>query len=69
MHEVFFVGVSLSHFSDFDLLRFLRDAHNGFGNDCVSILASASFIFFAGLIIVLFPVSLRFLVGFMFGGI
>ena len=66
--QVFFVGPASSDFSDCDLFNFLGDVCNGLGNDFVLGLAPASFIFFAGLI-VLFPVSLRFLLGFILGGI
>ena len=65
MYMFFFVGVSLLHFSD--LFRFLEDVCNGLDNDFVLDLVPASFIFFAELT-VLFPVSLCFLLGFVFGG-
>ena len=62
----FFVGAALSHFSDCDLFNFLGDVCNGFDNDFVLGVVPASFVFFAGLT-VLFPVSLRFLPGFILG--
>jgi hypothetical protein len=56
----FFVGGALSHFNDCGLFSSLGDISNDLDNDFVLGVAPASFIFFAELI-VLFPVSLRFL--------
>ena len=57
-----FFCVLLSHFCDCDILCFLGDVYNGRDNDFMLGLVPAG-------LIVLFPVSLCFLLGFALGGI